>query len=107
MSLDVYLTALRMTEVYSANITHNLNSMADEAGIHKHLWHPEDIGVAKAGELIAPLEQGLTLLKSDPERFKKFNPANGWGDYYGLIDFVEKYLEACKESPDATIAVSR
>ena len=35
MSLDVTLTAVRPTEVYSANITHNL-WMAEEAGIYQH-----------------------------------------------------------------------
>ena len=35
-------------EVYSANITHNLNTMADEAGIYKHLWRPDEIKITKA-----------------------------------------------------------
>jgi hypothetical protein len=34
MSLDVYLIAARPTNVYSANITHNLNKMAEAAGIY-------------------------------------------------------------------------
>ena len=33
---------------YSANITHNLGKMAEEAGIYKHLWRPEEIGITKA-----------------------------------------------------------
>lgn len=44
MSLDVYLTAVRPTEVFSANITHNLGEMADKAGIYKACWRPEEIG---------------------------------------------------------------
>jgi hypothetical protein len=33
MSLDVYLKAVRRTTVHQSNITHNLNTMAGEAGI--------------------------------------------------------------------------
>lgn len=107
MSLDVSLIAMRPTEVYTNNITHNLNKMATEAGIYKHLWRPEEIGITKAEELIMPLMEGLKLLKNDPARFKKLNPENGWGSYEGLIDFIENYLEACVKNPDATIEISR
>ena len=107
MSLDVYLTAVRPTEVYSRNITHNLGKMAAEAGIYEALWRPEEISVATAEQLVPLLETGLETLRADPERFKKFNPENGWGDYEGLVNFVEAYLQACKENPDAEVNVSR
>lgn len=125
-------------EVYSANITHNLNRMAEAAGIYLALWRPSEMldpathakiveqskagnyhgagGVFElertlptphAGELIAPLQAGLALLKSEPERFQAFNPANGWGTYEGLVRFVENYLTACIENPDAAVEVSR
>ena len=119
MSLDVYLTAARPTEVFSyltavrptevywRNITHNLNNMATGAGMYEALWRPEEINVTKAEQLVPLLEAGLETLRSDPERFKKFNPENGWGNYEGLVDFVESYLHACKENPDAEIRVCR
>jgi hypothetical protein len=107
MSLDVWLTAIRPTEVFDYNITHNLNKMAGEAGIYECLWRPDEIGISKAEQLIELLRAGLDLLEGDPERFKGFNPANGWGDYDGLVRFVKAYLRACEENPDATISVSR
>jgi hypothetical protein len=94
-------------EVYSRNITHNLNTMAGEAGIYKHLWRPDEIGVTKARELIEPLRTGLALMRADPERFRKHNPENGWGDYDGLVAFVADYLAACEEHPDADVRVWR
>jgi hypothetical protein len=94
-------------DLYNANITHNLNRMASEAGVYNHLWKPDEIGVTKASQLVEPLTSGLRLLKSDPERFQKFNPLNGWGDYDGLVGFVSKYLRACQEYPEATVRVSR
>lgn len=109
MSLDVYLTETSPHEVYFNNITHNLGDMADEAGIYKHLWRPEEVvpPVVKAMDLIEPLTKGLALLKSDPARFEKFNATNGWGKYEHFVPFVEKYLQACIEHPHADVRVSR
>ena len=107
MSLNVYLSEVRETTIYDRNITHNLNKMADEAGIYKHLWRPEEIEITKAAQLIEPLREGLSLLLSDPDRFKKFDPENKWGDYDGLVDFVREYLAACEENPNASVSVSR
>lgn len=93
--------------VYDANITNNLTGMASEAGIYKHLWRPEEIGITKAGELIEPLTAAVALMKADPPRFEKHNAPNGWGLYENFVPFVERYLEACREHPDAEIEVSR
>lgn len=107
MSLDVSLTAVRPTEVYSANITHNLGKMAREAGIYEYLWRPEEIGITKAAQLIGPLEEGLALLKRETDHFKQFNAPNGWGMYEHFVPFVERYLEACRENPDADVSANR
>ena len=107
MSLDVALMVMKPTEVYWANITHNLGQMAKEAGIYMHLWRPDELGLTQAGELIEPLRAGLALLKADPERFEKHNSPNGWGLYKNFVPFVENYLAACEETPGAAIYVSR
>ncbi len=112
MSLDVHLSAIRETEVYWANITHNLNKMASQVRcgkqtLYEYLWRPEEIGIKNASELIEPLEEGLAELKAHPEIYEKFNASNGWGMYEHFVPFVEKYLEACKENPDAKVEVSR
>ncbi len=120
MSLEVYLNRKRYLsydegktytedneQVYWANITHNLNKMAGEAGIYEALWRPGEIGKTKASEIIELLEKGLADLKTRPEHFEKFNSPNGWGMYEHFVPFVEKYLEACKEYPDSVIEVSR
>ncbi len=107
MSLDVSLHAPRMTEVFDANITHNLGEMAQAAGIYKHLWRPEEVGASKAHHLIEPLREGLERLKSDPPKYAAFNATNSWGTYDQFVPWVEKYLNACIENPDADISVSR
>ena len=107
MSLDISLTAIRPTEVYEANITHNLNKMAEAAGIYKVIWRPEECGVKKAGDIISALEKGLDILKSNREIMKGFAPENGWGSYGEFVVFVERYLNACRKNPDAEISVWR
>lgn len=93
--------------VYTANITHNLNKMAAEAGIYEALWRPDEHGMTKAAQLIEPLTEGLSALRADPARFETFNPSNGWGDYDGLVTFVARYLAACEQYPHAEIGISR
>lgn len=120
MSLDVYLNRKRYLsydkgktytedteQVYWANITHNLGEMADAAGIYQALWRPEEINAKEAKDIIPIVEKGLADLKARPKHFGQFNASNGWGLYEHFVPFVEKYLEACKEYPDAVIKVSR
>jgi len=120
MSLDVYLINKvesdcptcgnphyeRDEQVYWANITHNLNRMAGEAGIYEALWHPEDKGYKYAKDIIEPIEMGLKDMKERPEFYNQFNALNGWGMYEHFIPWIERYLEACKENPDAIIETS-
>ena len=103
MSLDVSL----VVEVFEANITHNLTEMADAAGIYEACWRPEESGAVTASDIIHLLEKGLADLKARPEYFKQFEPENKWGTYDGFVPWVEKYLAACKENPEAIIQVDR
>lgn len=94
-------------EMFAANITHNLIAMAIKAHVYMPCWRPEEIGITNAKQLIEPLQAGLSAMEADPERFKKLNPQNGWGDYNGFLMFVSEYLQACRDYPDAEIRVSR
>lgn len=94
-------------DYYSSNITHNLNRMAEAAGIYEPLWRPEEIGITKASQLIEPLTKGLELLKANPQKFEAYNAPNGWGLYTHFVPWVEAYLKACIEHPDSNVRVSR
>lgn len=122
MSLDVYLHSREkktvmchccwheheeQEELFEANITHNLGGMAKAAGIYKACWRPEEIGAKYAKDIIEVLEKGYNNLKSRPEYFEQFDSPNGWGTYKNFLPWVKKYLEACKEYPEAEIKVSR
>lgn len=109
MGLDVYLEGIPKEPIllYSGGVTHNLTRMAQEAGLYYALWRPDEHGYTHAHQLVPILTEGLRLLKNEPNRFSTFNPTNGWGDYDGFVEFVEKYLIACTSYPDATVRVWR
>ena len=95
------------SEVYDANITHNLNTMAKEAGIYEALWNPIENEWFIADDIIDILQNGLAILKAKPDYYKSFNSPNGWGTYKYFVPFVEKYLNACIKYPDAKISIDK
>jgi len=107
MSLDVSLMVTQPTEVFTQNITHNLNKMAQAVNIYQHLWRPEELDIYQAKQLIAPLAVALYKLKEDPTGYEIYGPDNGWGTYNDFVKFVENYLKACIDNPEATVEVCR
>ena len=113
MSLDVDLMVVKPCSVYSSNITHNLGKMAAAVDVgegrtlYDILWRPDEHGYVYAREIIDCLHNGLKELSFNPEKYKKFNPENGWGSYDGLVNFVKNYHAACMENLDAELSISR
>lgn len=89
------------------NITHNLNTMAGEAGIYECLWRPDENGFTQAKDIIEPLSKGLKELKARPSYFTQFEAENGWGLYEHFVPFVQRVLDAAEKHPNANIYVSR
>ncbi len=83
--------------VYSGKIEFNLIKTAKKAGFW-YLWGHRESKIIYAVELVQSLTDGLVLLKSN----QKFNLSNK--DYNRLVKFVEEYLQACREYPDAIIS---
>jgi len=104
MSLDLSIMATRPTMVFDANITHNLAKMARECGLYEPLWNSHG---ATASDLIVPVSEGVAELVLFPEKYRKLNPENGWGDYDGLVRFARAFLAACIENPDGIVGVSK
>ena len=105
MSLDFCLIE-KEEYVLDKNITHNLNVMADKAGIYDCLWRPSENGFKYAKDIIPTLEKGLSDMKKRPEYFKQWNSSNGWGLYKHFIPWLEDVLKGCKDYPNAEISVS-
>lgn len=107
---SIYKKTLEETaEVWSGNITYNLGRMARQLtwgkrpSLYDVLWNPVEHHCLVARDIIPFLKEALYRLKFDPEYYKRFNPPNGWGTYEVLVDFVQSYLMACRQFPDATI----
>ena len=113
MSLDVDLMVTQPVSVYSGNITHNLGAMAGAVvlsngmTLYQVLWRPDEHELKFARDIADLLDEGWNILLSDPEKYKQFNPENGWGSYDGLEKFVYNYRNACWDNPDAELRVSR
>ena len=115
MSLDIDLVVTKPTTVYTDNITHNLGRMASEVkvgiggclSLYDIMWRPEEHNITHARQIADLLDEAFNILLSDPEKYRKYNPENGWGSYDGLVDFVYKYRNACWDNPDAELRVSR
>lgn len=105
MSLDLYLQCRGCEQAFwTRNITHNLLSMWQAAGVRAALY---ESGGKTGADVRAAVADGLTTMKQDPRRFQALNPANGWGSYDSAIEFLEAFLSACDEWPHGVIRVSR
>lgn len=106
----IYLACWRPGEMLAPEIASCIQKEADIQN-----WHgpggvfelEKTLPTPYARDLIEPLRTGLARLKSDPAHFKAFDPENGWGSYDGFVPWVERYLAACEENPDAVVEVSR
>jgi len=114
-------------EAFSTNITHNLGRMASEAGFYDAIWRPyrlnPDYNIEKgdydaeyefeskleikAKDIISNIEEGLIELKNNTKHYKMFSSKNGWGTYEQFVPFVEEYLKALKEYPEAEVRCDR
>ncbi len=109
MSLDVSLNV----EVFEANITHNLGEMAREVilkngqTLYMYLWRPEEVGAYYGSDIVEHIQEGYLELLNNPEKYKIFEPDNGWGTYDDFLPWLQKYLEACKIHPNARIGTDR
>lgn len=121
MSLDIYFidgeeettchccgaTKMEPRTVADYNITHNLTTMADKAGLYESIWRPEENGITKANQLIPILQNGISMMEKDPSFFKQYDSKNKWGTYDQFVPWLREVLETCENYPNADIRVSR
>lgn len=126
MSWDATLTDDRGHEDGSWNHTHNTSRMIyavlEDAGVKlpdstrpcsrlengEWVSYPDGYGTIAWWEHLDGMSgiMGATFLRvivtgleADPERFRKMNPENGWGDYDGLLVVLREMLDAVPEWP--------
>ena len=50
----------------------------------------------------------LVELEADPDKYKQYNPSNGWGTYEQLVEFVRSFIHALVDMPEgSTIEYSK
>jgi hypothetical protein len=87
VSVDIYVTATKRTLVANVGITYNLGPMLRAAGMD---W--EDFKRLEPADLTRRIAATIAELESRPERYRTFNPANGWGSYEVLIKSLGQVL---------------
>lgn len=109
---------------WHANITHNMNEMADhipvsyqveeetyENTLYQLVWRPEEVGIGNVcnntDTVAEALQTGLAYMITHREKLLHYNPSNGWGDYYGFLEWLIAYWKACLDNPGCEIEVSR
>ena len=90
--------------LYRGSITHNLIPMWKQAGVYEAIYESEG---KQAKRIIKPLKLGLRKMLEEPKEFVKLEPKNGWGDYWGVVNFIANLLEACMKYPKARIWIWR
>ena len=105
MSYDISLeinTGFEDREVVDVgNITYNITPMFVKS-MGKNL---SDFNDKKCREMIPILRIGVIELANNPEKYRKLNPVNGWGNYDGALNYLRKLLVSCEENPNCTIKV--
>lgn len=102
MSLTINL--VRKEYLLNLNITHNLGTMWQEAGIYDALYNSAGM---QASEVLPVLVNGLSDMIANPEKYKKLNSPNGWGLYENAVPWLAELIKGFNENPDAIIEVSK
>jgi hypothetical protein len=118
---DVYTTNCRCSdcgnnhrkterkEYYWATVSNCHRELARAAEVYTAVWEPNTAGSTVAKQLIVPLTIGLAELEVHPEKFESIarrSVCAPYGGYQSFVHFIQGYLQACIEYPDATVRVS-
>ncbi|GAG25099.1 unnamed protein product, partial [marine sediment metagenome] len=88
ISLIPFLIDFIDTNIEVGNYTYNVNPMYARAMNVKGLT--EALDGKKCKNVMPILQEGIASMKDDPETYEAMNPPNGWGDYKGASEFLEK-----------------
>lgn len=103
MSYDIHISYVK--EVYHSNYTCNVALMYYAAWdkVKSSLDIPSwELGEKEDWKHAIQLEQKYAIptlkamideLLNNPDKYRKLNPDNGWGNYEGAVDFLERAYE--------------
>lgn len=67
----------------------------------------QQLPTPRARDILPLLRQGLAAIRADYPTFIALEPENKWGSMATFLPWIEKYIKACNEYPDALVRVSR
>lgn len=108
MSYDIWLQidtgGKEPAQVFEVgNYTSNVTPMWAMA-----LGYPlSDLDNVVGEKAIEPLKKAVDHMLMNPAEYTQMNPANGWGNYRGAMNYLVRLLRGCMENPKATIRISR
>lgn len=105
------------SEHWTANITHNLNTMAHAIPVmfgdvpttlYYACWRPEEIGAGTVADILPMIIQGIHYMVDHRKELLQYNPENGWGDYNGFMKFLLNYKQALEDNdPECAVTTYR
>lgn len=103
MSLDIYITAKRETDIYEANVTYNLSKMYYKC-IDTEKGYKKLDGM-NCKEALPIINNAIRDMLNNADEYRKLNPTNGWGSYEGLLKQMQEMRNCCESNPDGIIRV--
>ena len=60
-----------------------------------------------AGEEATPkLRKAIAYMEDHPVEMRGMNPANGWGNYEGALNYLRAVLDGCVTHPKAVVSIT-
>lgn len=87
---------------FDSNMTSNVAPMWREAGADLAKMHE-----LPAWRAVDVLTAAIDNMTNYPQDYRAMEPANGWGDYDGCLEFLTSIRDACRKHPRAYISISR
>lgn len=53
------------------------------------------------------LRAAVERMEANPDEYRALNPPNGWGDYAGALEYLDRLAKAARSHPACTIEVHR
>lgn len=84
-------------------VPETMDIMAKESGLYDVIWIPNTISSIETISVIPVLEAGINKLKNNPSLFKELYEFRT-NAYEHFLSYMEKYLDVCKDYPDAVVS---
>ncbi len=90
-----------MVNIEIGNYTINVSEIFDKALGHSLTG----LNKKRCKDVVLNLEKAVLYMKENKVELEKLNPKNGWGNYEGALEYLEKILKKCKDYPSGKIIV--